>query len=198
MKVYICKKSNINADYAKWETQIDRTKKERINRHKEKSRRETLILSDHLAKFAISKYCGVSEEDIEFRYNSLGKPLALGLDVHFNISHSGDYVVLVISDNPCGIDIEVIREVNLNTAKRFCNQNELELIENSSDKHIEFLKIWTKKEAYFKSVGCGIATELKLLDTTKEIYFNTIINDDYVLTIYSSENERNEFYYDEC
>lgn len=200
MKVYICKKSNINADYTAWESMIDATKMQRINRYKDCNKKRTLILSDHLARYAISKYCGVLEEDIEFRYNSLGKPLAFGLDVNFNISHSGDYVVLVISDKPCGIDIEVIREVNLKTAIRFCTENELKNIENATQKEIEFLKIWTKKEAYFKSVGCGIATELKLLDTTKESGFHTEVTNDYVLTVYNKTKnfERCELIYDKC
>ena len=197
MKVYICKKSSITADYTVWESQIEKTKRDRINRFKDEEKRKTLILSDHLARYAIAKHCSISEKDVQFRYNSLGKPIAFGLDLNFNISHSGDYVVLVISDNPCGIDIEVMREVNLNSAKRFCCENELKLIENAKNKNLEYLKIWTKKEAYFKSVGCGISTTLKMLDTTNETWFNTIVNDVYVLTIYgAASDERCEIIYD--
>jgi len=39
--------------------------------------------------------------------------------IHFNISHAGHYVACVISDEPVGIDIEIIKSVDLRIAERF-------------------------------------------------------------------------------
>src|SRR4051794_17611349 len=38
------------------------------------------------------------------RYNEFGKPLLS--DLHLSISHSGNYIAMMISENNCGIDIE--------------------------------------------------------------------------------------------
>lgn len=187
MNIYLCKKSNIAVNYDAFKKEIEPTKLQRIYRVRDEEKQKTLILSDHLARYAIAKHCNIKTYEIEFYYNSLGKPFAKGLDVYFSVSHSGDYVVVAVSDKPVGIDIETLREVKANTVKRVCCENEIECINNAHDKNAEFLKIWTKKEAYFKSVGCGIVTNLSLLDTTKENGLYTYLTNDYIVSVYSAE-----------
>ncbi len=77
--------------------------------------------------------------------------------MQFNISHSEEYVICVISDKPVGVDIQKIGEYNPDVAKRVCNEKELLEIENSFDKASEFTKLWTQKEAILKMYGIGIA-----------------------------------------
>ena len=40
----------------------------------------------------------------------------------FNISHSGDWVLCTISNNSVGIDVEYMKEVNLQIAESFFNE----------------------------------------------------------------------------
>ena len=87
-----------------------------------------------------------------------GKPFLDGYsDIHFNISHSGEYVAVALSEKPVGVDIEKIKEYNYDVLKRVCNEKELIQIEESLDKASEFIKLWTQKEAVLKMKGCGIA-----------------------------------------
>lgn len=193
MKIYLTDINNISSDEIScWYKDIDNAKKYRIDNIKDIANKNIRIVSDHLARYAVSKHLNINPKEIVFCYGKHSKPLLPSGDAYFNISHSGSYIVCCVDDSPCGIDIEFIKQRNINTAKRFCTDNELQYINNSENKNIALLEIWTKKEAYFKSFGCGIATCLTALDTLKTDGFNTIINDKYVLSIYS-ENVNNNY-----
>ena len=87
----------------------------------------------------------------------------------FNISHSGDYVVITYTTdkdvNALGIDIERIRskESDMMVAHRFFTKDEIDYISDGlecSDEDTRFYKIWTMKEAYIKMTGKGLSTRL--------------------------------------
>ena len=191
MKIYFEKVSELVQNSPKifdeWYNDVSPDKQARIDRISDISRRNTLILSDHLARKAVSRFCNILEKDVVFRYNSHGKPFYPEEGVHFSISHSGNYVVCCIDEKPCGIDIETVRDVQLQTAKRFCTENELEFINSADDKQTAFLYIWTRKEAYFKSIGCGIATILRAVDVLKTDGFETAVENEYILSKYQSK-----------
>lgn len=136
-----------------------RTKKqERILRRKIKQNADNMLIGEILAKVAIKKTFGIDITKQKFAYTEYGKPyLSDYLNIHFNISHSGKYVVCAVSDKPVGIDIQEIGEYNFDIANRVCNEKELKQIENSGDKASEFTKLWTQKEAVLKMFGTGIA-----------------------------------------
>ena len=87
------------------------------------------------------------------KYSENGKPVADHL--HFNISHAGDYVVGVVSDDEVGCDIE--RNVNapLEIAEHYFHSTEREYIEAASDPGKAFFTLWTLKESYMKMTGRG-------------------------------------------
>lgn len=193
MKIYLTDINNVSRDEITcWYKDIENTKKGKIDNIKDATNKSIRIVSDHLSRYAVSKHLNINPKEITFCYGKHGKPLLSNGNAYFNISHSGNYIVCCVDDLPCGIDVEIIKERKLTTSKRFCTENELQYISNSVDKNIALLEIWTKKEAYFKSFGCGIATCLSSLDTLKTDGFNTIINDKYVLSIYS-ENVNNTY-----
>lgn len=134
-------------------------KKERILKQRIKQNANNMIIGEILAKIIIKKTFGIDIAKQNFAYTGYGKPYLLNYpDVHFNISHSGEYVACAVSDTPVGVDIQKIGEYNLEVAKRVCNEKELEQIENSSDKESGFTKLWTQKEAALKMHGTGIVS----------------------------------------
>ncbi|MCH5191740.1 MAG: 4'-phosphopantetheinyl transferase superfamily protein [Oscillospiraceae bacterium] len=149
-----------------------------------------------LSRLAIAAWCNVPPESIEFNINKNGKPFAKDLDVEFNISHSHDMVVCAVSDKPVGIDIEKIRPIKLNVAKRICTKDELIYLfghtPNEQDFEMNsdiptltrFFEIWTAKEAYGKCVGIGLG-DIKH-DTGKSIS-DIHRFDSYVICIFPSE-----------
>ena len=138
---------------------VQKEKQERILKQKIKQNADNMLIGEILAKVAIKKTFGIEIKMQEFTCNEYGKPyLSNYPDVHFNISHSGQYVACVVSDKPVGIDIQKISEYNPAVAKRVCTGQELKRIESSDDKSSEFIKLWSQKEAVLKMYGTGIAS----------------------------------------
>lgn len=138
---------------------VQTEKQERILKRKIKQNANNMLVGEILAKTVIKMTFGIDVAEQKFAYSEYEKPyLSNYPDVHFNISHSGEYVVCAVSDKPIGVDIQKIGEYNSDVAKRVCNEKELEQIENSSDKASKFTKLWTQKEAVLKMYGIGIAS----------------------------------------
>ena len=77
----------------------------------------------------------------------------------FNLSHAGNYAAAVFGSQPVGVDVECIRTGGQKIANRFFSEDEKRyLCGNWSDDL--FTKTWTRKEAYVKAVGKGIAIRL--------------------------------------
>ena len=101
--------------------------------------------------------------EVKIVTNEHSKPSLSGMPgLHFNISHSGDWVVSAFSEKPVGIDIEKIKRVNLQVAHRFFSSPEIgflnEVMENERD--LWFLKLWTIKESYLKALGTGLSRSM--------------------------------------
>lgn len=79
---------------------------------------------------------------------------------HFNISHSGRWVVIAWGDSPLGIDVEQIQmdQGKEALARRFFRFDEQAYVFSASgeDRAKRFFRIWTMKESYLKYLGTGI------------------------------------------
>ena len=131
-------------------------------------------------------FIDLKKENIEF--NQYNKPY-INKNIHFNITHSGNFVGIIISNNECGIDIEVYKE-----NRDWDKIRKIILNEETNNYTIEELvKVWTMKEAYFKRIGTGInLTNLKKLINEKEVQtlkIYDIENNIYYLS-YSIENNK--------
>lgn len=62
----------------------------------------------------------------DVKVDKFGKPYFEDTDIHFNISHSGCYVIAAVSDEDIGIDIQKIKATSIELLKRiFCQANAL-------------------------------------------------------------------------
>ena len=127
------------------------------------SDRKLSLAGDILTRKYLSRLYNIPEEKLEIKKGEKGKPYVLNIPAHFNVSHSGDYTVLAISDRPIGIDLEIIRDFSAILAKKYFNEDELKYISGNSSSRKKslmqkcFYEIWTAKEAYLKFPGKGIA-----------------------------------------
>lgn len=71
----------------------------------------------------------------------------------FNLAHSKNYVVFIIADKECGIDIEEKREVKENLINYAFSDNDKVYIKKPED----FFLMWTLKEAIAKAEGNGLS-----------------------------------------
>jgi 4'-phosphopantetheinyl transferase len=77
--------------------------------------------------------------------------------IDFNISHSGDIVVIAMGRNlRLGIDVEEIKPVDIDDFELFFSAEELLAIKQSPDPLVSFYHLWTKKEAVLKANGKGM------------------------------------------
>lgn len=80
-------------------------------------------------------------------------------EIHFNLSHSGDFAVCVLSDRPVGIDIEECKEVKEKIAERFFAAEEYEdicMIADEQERTRRFYTYWVLKESFMKATGLGM------------------------------------------
>ena len=105
---------------------------------------------------------GISAEtnDMEITLGEYGKPQLLNhADVQFNLSHSGNMAMCIISSDDVGCDIEEIQDDKHKIAERFFNSEEVASInakKTESEKDLAFFRVWTLREAYYKMEGTGI------------------------------------------
>ena len=84
----------------------------------------------------------------DFKYNENGKPY-LENGPFFNLSHSGEYIALVISKTrEVGIDIQKVDENRLKT---------IEYVSNQKSNPNEMFQIWSNKESLIKCLGLNMS-----------------------------------------
>ena len=141
------------------------------------------------------KQHGLNECDMTYRVNEYGKSEFENLtNIHFSISHSGNYAVCAISDNRLGCDIEKIGRVDMKIANRFFTKAEFDRIKslNFDEQKIELAKIWTVKESYGKAIGRGVYSVLGTDINDIDYNINTFYDiNDYVLSCCSEDNDVN-------
>jgi len=127
---------------------------------------------------------GINIEDLIIRKNKYGKPFIRNRDnLYYNVSHSENIVVCVISSNKIGVDISYVKDVNINVAKQFCNEDEFRYITLSSDYKKSLFKIFSLKESYIKMLGRSLM-DIKNVE---------VIMDGNLLTVKSKHNIRISF-----
>ncbi|WP_188112191.1 4'-phosphopantetheinyl transferase superfamily protein [Aquimarina sp. RZ0] len=99
----------------------------------------------------------------ELYFTEYNKPYFENNSIIFNISHSGEFVVVAITNDNCniGIDIEKYKSINIQDFKGHMTPYEQHKVLNSEKDQIEFFRYWTQKEAVIKAHGNGLTIPLK-------------------------------------
>ena len=107
----------------------------------------------------LRKYLGVWKTG-QVGYGKDGKPFLLERQWKYNLTHSGVWVALGISDAEIGVDIERIRRYHSATARKLSAAEEqvmLEQVESEEARNALFTRLWTEWEAVLKLEGSGFA-----------------------------------------
>lgn len=118
---------------------------------------QAYLLGKFLLATGLEKY-GMNKRLLDaLKCTPYGRPYLDVPDFDFNISHSGKYVICAIS-NTCklGIDIEEIREIEINDFTGQFNEEAMFKIATAKDIYKEFFRHWTRKEAVIKADGRGL------------------------------------------
>ena len=110
-------------------------------------------LTDALIMGCLEAY-GVQEPQV--LRTPKGKPYIDLCKVHFSVSHSGELFAFIAADRPVGIDIQARKGSNADKiAERYFSDREKEYVKENGE--AGFFTVWTRKEAYSKLTGEGIA-----------------------------------------
>ena len=134
-------------------------RKKKADRFKPQKSRCQSIGAGILLKKALTD-AGIPKNLWEFKTAGVGRTEladAAELMIDFNLSHSGDRVMCVISDRRVGCDVEEITKSD-GIANRFFTENEAKL---ATDNPQMFTRIWTLKESFIKTTGEGLSRPLK-------------------------------------
>lgn len=110
-------------------------------------------LTDMLIKDCLEEY---GAQDFKILRTPKGKPYVELCDTYLSISHSGEYFLCIIADRPVGIDVQERKSSNSDKiAERYFTEREKSFIRDNGENG--FFTVWTRKEAYSKLTGEGIA-----------------------------------------
>ncbi|MCX6246699.1 MAG: 4'-phosphopantetheinyl transferase superfamily protein [Bacteroidetes bacterium] len=128
--------------------------------------RKRMLAGDLVLRTTLAKKLRCDPSSVTFLSQRHGKPILAGIKgIHFNLSHSGNYAVAVISSSEAGIDIEEIRTLKEpgKIAEVFMSEKEFACYSNLPEELRQkwFYRIWTAKESYIKQTGNGIFEGLK-------------------------------------
>jgi len=137
--------------------------RERFSRFSRGADVQRSLLGEMLARYLLAGRLNIRCEQIIFSVGANGKPVfPESGDLHFNISHSGQWAVCALASVPVGVDVERLRKVNAGLAERFFSPEEVATLRDfPADMQAEkFIQLWTLKESFLKAIGRGLTRNL--------------------------------------
>ena len=140
----------------------------------DRDRRRFIIARARLRQL-LAERLGVTPESVELVYGAGGKPVvarrSTDRDLRFNVSHCDAVAVYAFSyEGDVGVDIERVRMLPDadRIAARFFSPREYESYRGLTphDKPLGFFNCWTRKEAFIKALGDGLAYSLHAFDVS--------------------------------
>lgn len=124
--------------------------------------RNRYVAAHGMLRQTLASYLAVDPAGLRFGTGDYGKPELIGDVLHFNVSHTADTLLIAVADMAdIGVDIETVKpHRNLaSLAERCFSEREYyEWRQLAADEQLlVFYRLWTKKEAFVKAVGRGIA-----------------------------------------
>lgn len=134
--------------------------------------RNQFITAHGTLRNVLSKYLEISPTEIQFKKNKNRKPQVLFplTSLKFNISHSENKILISVSEDETGVDIEMIKPGPgyKDFIKTYFSSDEQNKILSSPNPDETFYKYWTRKESVLKASGLGIIDNLKEIEVSNE------------------------------
>lgn len=155
-----------DGDYWRLYERATPARQQRAGEYRNRADALRCILADALLRYALG------EDTFTVETGEYGKPyIRERPDFHYNLSHSGDWVVIAWADTPVGVDIQKMQwdEKKLRLLRRcFTAEEQTYVLEGEEGIQDRFYEIWTKKESYLKYLGTGIRSALNSFSVLPE------------------------------
>ncbi len=174
-------------DYLRLYRQSDRSRQSRADRYLRQDDKVRCICAGFLLRLALGK------DDFEIETDTFGKPMVKDMpDFYYNLSHSGNWVVIAYGNCPVGIDVEQVRWNcgKEDLARRYFTVDEQDFVFGQSQQGIaaRFFEIWTSKESYLKYLGTGLRKSLdsfSVLQLSEPNRFSVQLDGQYYMTLWT-------------
>lgn len=142
--------------------------------HFERHRRRYVVCRGALREI-LAVHLGVTARDVEFVQGANGKPALApswaGSGLEFNVSHSDELALVAVGQwRRLGVDVEKVWPLRdaAELVARFFSTREKEAFQrlNSDLQPQAFFNLWTRKEAWLKATGEGIAHRLSQVEVS--------------------------------
>ena len=151
---------------------LSQDERERADRFRFEHLRHRFMAGRGGLRALLAHYLQAEPAQLEFTYASRGKPGLAGSAagrLHFNLAHSQDLALIAVTRlAPLGVDVEKIRPMPdaLAIAERFFSTAERAAFDTlpSAAHDAAFFHLWTRKEAWLKATGDGIAESLSKIE----------------------------------
>ncbi len=152
VRVYFCRAENFEHRYEEFLPLLPPARREKAERLlKKKDKLLSLMSGLLLVKILGREACA------QIKYNEHGKPY-LEHGPCFSLSHSGNYAVIAVAENPIGVDVETVGDISDGIIYRCYTEKEQAFAALSTE---NALRIWTAKETVLKLLGTGFALSPK-------------------------------------
>jgi 4'-phosphopantetheinyl transferase len=148
---------------------------ERARRYRFTRDRRRFVAARSFLRRTLAAYLSVNPCELAFVYGAFGKPGLSsrpgGARVEFNLSHSGEMAILAISRGPrVGVDVEQVIQLSefQKMASRYFSAYENAALSEvpAETRAFAFYCCWTRKEAFLKALGHGLAHPLDSFDVS--------------------------------
>ena len=146
---------------------------ERANRFRFDKHRRQYVVGRGALRTLVAAYTGTRPERVQFRYGDRGKPYLADPagDLELNLSNSDEMALVgFVRGVEIGVDIEFLKPMPdcEQISERFFSESERAVLraQPADRKEEAFFNCWTRKEAYLKAVGTGLAVPLDSFDVT--------------------------------
>jgi 4'-phosphopantetheinyl transferase len=152
------------------EDEWERARRFRFDKH-----RRQYVVGRGALRELLAAYLGIQPGTVRFSYGPRGKPfLAPPHDqagIQFNLTNSDELALVgFVRGVEIGVDVEYLKPMPdaEQIAERFFSESERVVLRGlpAERKEEAFFNCWTRKEAYLKAVGEGLAAPLDSFDVT--------------------------------
>ncbi|MBN8583054.1 MAG: 4'-phosphopantetheinyl transferase superfamily protein [Anaerolineae bacterium] len=129
------------------------------------------IVAHGVLRKILGHYLHCDPAELTFSLNQYGKPSLVNSAVEFNLSHSGDFALIAVTQGrKVGVDVERIRQgISSHViAQQYFSKSEVAELQSLPLQQREraFFTCWTRKEAYIKAQGLGLSLPLESFDVS--------------------------------
>lgn len=153
-----------------WHALLSPDERERAERFHFDRDRDRFIARRGILRTLLARRLGETPSALRFTCNPYGKPGLAGGGCAFNLSHSRGYALYAFGDIDVGCDIEFHdpRFLADKIPERLFSAAEVRELRAYPDERqtAAFFDAWTRKEAYIKARGLGLALSLDSFDVS--------------------------------